>query len=651
LRFFRVNTLKYRSEIDGLRALAVLSVVIYHVSPQSLPGGFLGVDIFFVISGYLISLIILREQAAGTFSFVNFYARRARRLFPSLSIVLLATIIFGFFSLFADEYRRLGKHAFSAIIFLLNFQLQNEANYFDIASASKPLLHLWSLSIEEQFYFVWPTLFIVLGYLRLRISVVISVLTVSSFAFAIYLASRNPITLYFHPLSRFWEPLLGTMLAYYHYRFGINTFPMRIDQLWIRHLLSCAGLGAIFFSLFLFNGKMPHPNTLTLIPLLGVILCIASGTRSIGARFMAIKPIVGIGLISYPLYLWHWPILSYIRIIESGMPAQTLLWIGASAAVLFAVLTYRFIEQPLRQSRRVHPVLIGLGSTMIVLLLISFSLVAFDGFPDRPALHYVKAVEAQMQREPATDEFCLGLFKSGNAPVYCRQHNPSAQMIGLIGDSHAHALFTGVSELAEKQGYGTLLLANSGCPTLLGAVVGRDDVELQQCAKSIEKIIDTMLADKRIVSVVIASRGPQYLNGLGFGPVEASDNYPPITNLDRGYQSNPEKVFADGLASTATQLHQRGIRISYLLQVPELGVPALDCFGRPLTMSQQLLNKCTVEYETYQRRMQIYRTLVLNLVERIPFLQVIDVESTFCDAGGGAPGSLIISLCMLMTTT
>lgn len=133
-----MNTLKYRSDIDGLRALAVLGVVIYHVSPQSLPGGFLGVDIFFVISGYLISLIVFREQAAGTFSFADFYARRARRLFPALAVVLLATIVFGAFALFADEYQRLGKHAASAIVFLLNFQLMGEAGYFDVASDSKP---------------------------------------------------------------------------------------------------------------------------------------------------------------------------------------------------------------------------------------------------------------------------------------------------------------------------------------------------------------------------------------------------------------------------------------------------------------------------------------------------------------------------------
>jgi hypothetical protein len=209
-------------------------------------------------------------------------------------------------------------------------------------------------------------------------------------------------------------------------------------------------------------------------------------------------------------------------------------------------------------------------------------------------------------------------------------------MIGLIGDSHAHVLFPGVSELAEKEGYGTLLLANSGCPPFVGAVTGRNAVERQLCAQSIETIVDAIRNDTRIVSVVIASRGPQYLKGTGFGPVEASYNYPPITTelppIEQN-KSNPGKIFADGLRNTALQLYQRGIRVSYLLQVPELGVPALNCLGRPLTLTLQA-NKCTVEYEVYRGRMQSYRAQVSGLAVTAPFMQVIDAEQVFCNDGG-----------------
>ncbi|WP_188707683.1 acyltransferase family protein [Polaromonas eurypsychrophila] len=627
-----MSALKYRSDIDGLRALAVLSVVIYHVSPQSLPGGFLGVDIFFVISGYLISLIVFREQAAGTFSFADFYARRIRRIFPALAVVLLATVVFGAFSLFADEYRRLGIHAASAIVFLLNFQLMGEAGYFDVASDSKPLLHLWSLSVEEQFYLVWPALLVVLGRVRWRIGLVIGILIVGSFGFAIYLANKHLDAFYFHPLARFWELLLGAALAYCHNRFGINALPTRIDQPWMRHLLSFTGLGAIFFALFMFDGRAPHPSGLTLIPLLGTVFLMASGGSAVAGRLLALKPIVWIGLISYPLYLWHWPLLTYIRVMESGTPARGLLWIGAGAAVLLAGLTYRFIEQPLRHPSRARPALAILVSTMIVLFVASLSVVASEGLPGRTSVGYVKAAEAQIKREPASDEACKNLFAAGSAPVYCRLHNSGKQMIGLIGDSHAHVLFPGVSELAGKQGYGTLLLANSGCPPLLGAVTGRNAAERQSCAQSIETIVKAVLSDKRIVTVVIASRGPQYLTGAGFGPAEANYSYPPITTEPlptKQSQLTPGKIFADGLLNTSLQLHQRGIRVSYLLQVPELGVPARNCLGRPLVLTPQT-NMCTVEYEVYRDRMQSYRDQVLGLAQTAPYMRIINVEQALC---------------------
>ena len=629
-----------------MRALAVLSVVIYHVNPKLLPGGFLGVDIFFVISGYLISLIVFREQAAGAFNFADFYVRRARRLFPALAVVLLTTLVFGAFALFADEYQRLAKHAASAIFFLLNFQLMNETGYFDVASNSKPLLHLWSLSVEEQFYLVWPVLLVVLGRFRLRIGLVMGVLIVGSMVFAIQLASFNPDALYFHPLARFWELLLGAALAYYHHRFGVNTLPDGLDRTWMRHLLSFAGLTVIVSALFLFNDKAPYPGALTLIPLLGVTALIASGSNSVGSRCLSFKPMVWIGLISYPLYLWHWPLLSYIRIMESGAPAEALLWFGAGAALVLAALTYRFIEQPLRHSRKILPATVGLGSTMVVLFLASFGVVASDGLPGRPAVRHVKAAEAQMKREPATDESCLRLFPPGAAPTYCRQHNPMDRMIAIVGDSHAHVLFPGVSENAALQGYGTLLLANSGCPPLGGAVTGRNAHEKTKCMHSIDRIFDAIERDKRIVAVVFATRGPQYLTGAGFGPAEANYNYPPISSregIEAADGLSPYDVFSRGLKASVSRLNQHGLRVAYVLQVPELGVPAQNCVLRPLTVAENKTG-CSIDRAVYQERMRPYRALVANLHLNSEFFRVVDPSPVFCDSSkcsGASDGQLL----------
>lgn len=626
-----MSALKYRSDIDGLRALAVLSVVVYHVNPKLLPGGFLGVDIFFVISGYLISLIVFREQAGGKFSFTDFYARRARRLFPALAVVLLTTMVFGAFALFADEYQRLAKHAASAIVFLLNFQLMNEAGYFDVASNSKPLLHLWSLSVEEQFYLVWPVLLVMLGRFRLRIGLVIGVLIVGSLVFAIQLASFNPDILYFHPIARFWELLSGAALAYYHHRFGVNALPAGFDRPWIRHLLSFAGLTVIISALFWFNGEAPYPGALTLIPLLGVTALIASGSNAFGSRFLSYKPMVWIGLISYPLYLWHWPLLCYIRIMDSGAPAEALLWVGAGAALLLATLTYLFIEQPLRHAGRVRPALAGLVSAMSLLLVASFGVVASDGLPDRSVVHYVKAAEAQMKREPVTDESCLRRFPQGAAPVYCREHKLGPRMIAIIGDSHAHVLFPGFAEQAERAGYGVLLLANSGCPPFVGAVTGKTDSERHECSLAVEKILSVVLRDGRIKNVILATRGPIYLTGKGYGPAEADYDHPPIDYglpREKTYKVGVDP-FLDGLLATLHRLSDSGRSISYFLQPPELGVPPRNCLGRPLELVSTA--SCAVSVKDYRERMREYRAILTMAQAKFPTMSVWDPQPLLCD--------------------
>ena len=285
------SAVTYRADIDGLRAVAVLSVLVFHVAPSALPGGFLGVDIFFVISGYLISLILLREQADGRFRFRSFYARRVRRLFPALVVVLVATLAFGAFSLFADEYERLARHAYYAIAFVLNFRLMREAGYFDVASSAKPLLHLWSLSVEEQFYLAWPV--VLLGARRLRVDagIVIVVLSVASLAFGAHLAARNADALYYHPLARGWELLVGAGVAWWHARRG-GALPAVLEPRAARNMLSVAGLLLIAWALFTFDEHAPYPRPSLIAPLFGVAALIASGQGATVNRALAARPLV-----------------------------------------------------------------------------------------------------------------------------------------------------------------------------------------------------------------------------------------------------------------------------------------------------------------------------------------------------------------------
>ncbi len=592
----------------------------------------MGVDIFFVISGYLISLILFRELSAGAFSFANFYARRVRRLFPALVVVLSATIAFGGFVLFADEYKRLGKHAASAILFLLNFRLIDEAGYFDVASVAKPLLHLWSLSVEEQFYLFWPLLLVLLRRLGLQNGSVLAILSGASLIYALDLAQHDFDALFFHPLARFWELLAGSVLAHVHHQEGTHVLPSRIGHR-IKDALSAVGLVAIILPLLLWHRDFTHPGWLTIVPVLGAVIVIACGSLAAGNRLLALKPLVWIGLISYPLYLWHWPILSFLHIVESGKPHLAALWLGAGFSLLLAATTYRYIEQPLRVPLQSRTRLVGLMGTMGVLLAISVFVVKSDGLPNRPALRHDRAAEAYMKREPAQDQACMARFAASVAPVYCRQQGSNERMIAVIGDSHAHVLFDGVAALAAKLGYGTLLLANSSCPPFDGAVTGRNLSERSRCAANIETILTAIERDSSVKFTVIASRGPQYISGSGFGPAEETYLYPPISawpNTDSGSLRLPADVFRDGIKRTVKRLHEQEIKVAYVLQVPELGVSVRNCMQRPWTLTNIDLG-CTVAYPVYRNRMFLYRSLIEQVSTSLNFMSVADLESVFCN--------------------
>ncbi|WP_291516636.1 acyltransferase family protein [Acidovorax sp.] len=625
----------YRPDIDGLRALAVLSVLVHHVDAPLLSGGFLGVDIFFVISGYLISLIVFRELALGDFSFAHFYARRIRRLFPALIAVFLACLVFGAYALFADEYQRLGRHALVAISFLLNFLLMREAGYFDVVSSAKPLLHLWSLSVEEQFYLVWPVLLVLAARVRLKASLLLGVAVVGSFLFALHLGETRLDALYFHPLARFWELLFGAGLAYTHHRFGVDVLPARMDQVWVRHLLSLAGLITVCAAMFTFDGKTPHPGVSALLPLLGAVALIASGPVAIGNRLLTFKPMVWVGLISYPLYLWHWPVLSYLRIMESGAPSPLMLWSGAGAAVLLAWATYRFIECPIRQAPQDRAAVTALVSGMALLLVVAGVVWQTGGLPGRDSVRHAVDAAAMMNREPATDEPCRRGFAPNAAPVYCRLHASPDRIVAVVGDSHAHALYPGIAEKATAWGYGAILLANSGCPPLSGTTWGRNEPEKTACAAAIEKILRAVEQDGRIAAVVLATRGPQYIDGTGFGPVEAHYNYPPLAAWGPGSAGgdgdDPAEVFARGLGDTVQRLGRKKVPLVYLLQVPELGVPAHNCIDRPLTVTGRH-SGCVVARSVYDDRMRLYRQHVARVAAQVPALGVVDPLPVFCDA-------------------
>jgi peptidoglycan/LPS O-acetylase OafA/YrhL len=351
---------KYRPDIDGLRAVAVLGVLFFHAFPLHLPGGFVGVDIFFVISGFLISGIILTGLEGGRFSFMGFYSRRIRRIFPALVLVCAACLAFGWFCLMPTAFSRLGRHVLGGATFVSNFVVLRESGYFDLAAMRKPLRHLWSLGIEEQYYLVWPALLFLCRKSKRATGILLIAVGLASFGFSLYMTWAAREIAYYLPLTRFWELMIGSGLAFVSIH-GAPSLPGLVGpartsdaRLAARLANGKAILGAIAVALgfVLINERRMFPGWWALLACGGSALIISAGPDAwINRRILASRLCVWVGLISYPLYLWHWPLLSFADIIDNHTPPVAYRAIALGASAVLAWATYRLIELPVRQGK------------------------------------------------------------------------------------------------------------------------------------------------------------------------------------------------------------------------------------------------------------------------------------------------------------
>jgi peptidoglycan/LPS O-acetylase OafA/YrhL len=461
---------KYRPDIDGIRAIAVTSVVASHAFPEYLPDGFIGVDIFLVISGYLISSIIMRDLERGSFSFPTFYGRRIRRIFPALTLVLAVTLFFGWYCLFAPEFRQLGLHAAVSALFSENLLLWSEAGYFDKSSILKPTLHLWSLAIEEQFYILWPALLFMAFSLRWGIGSVLSGLALVSFVTNIADVYDDPTAAYYSPFGRAWELLVGAVLARMEVRFPQVLAKVRERRLWsinLNDLLSFLGLAFILSAPAMINDKSAFPGFWALLPSFGTFLLISAGPAAwVNRRILALPPMVGCGLISYPLYLWHWPPLSFTAIIFTEVTPKK-----AAVCVLFSViaawLTFRFVELPIRRggisSTGIRNLVGGLTGGMVIIL-ISGTTVATGLLRSRlwmfnaPVRHEWSFIQTKY---PDYTPNMVGIYQL---------HPDRSEKLLMIGDSrmaqYAERLDKIIGE--NPQLPGVVMAIGGGCPPIQG---------------------------------------------------------------------------------------------------------------------------------------------------------------------------------------
>ncbi len=376
----------YRPDIDGMRAVAVMAVVIYHAFPGMLHGGFIGVDIFFVISGYLISLVILENLERGRFSFTDFYSRRIRRIFPALLVVLSSSYAFGWFWLLADEFKQLGGHVAAGAAFVSNLLLWSESGYFDPVAESKPLLHLWSLGIEEQFYIVWPLLLWVGWKAKLNLVWVSAALGMGSFAWNLVEVTADSTATFYSPLTRIWELLCGSALAWWtlrHQKTGPSSSASSGNVMGA-NALSVSGLLFLLAGFWFIRESLAFPGYWAVLPVVGAVCLIAAGPGAWFNRVVLAHPVmVWIGLISFPLYLWHWPMLSFARILAvKGLETNVVLALMA-LAVLLAWMTYFLVERPIRFKLRGSWITLSLAASMLLAGGLGYATMTSQGFPNR----------------------------------------------------------------------------------------------------------------------------------------------------------------------------------------------------------------------------------------------------------------------------
>jgi peptidoglycan/LPS O-acetylase OafA/YrhL len=488
----RPTGLSYRPDIDGLRAIAVLAVVIFHAFPNVLPGGFVGVDIFFVISGYLIGSILLLQLSEGRFSFRDFYARRIKRIFPSVVLVLAAAYVFGWFSLIDTEYKELGKHIAAGASFLSNFALWNEAGYFDLSAESKPLLHLWSLAVEEQFYVFWPLILWVFHRRRLNPLFAIIGIGIISLALNIGLAHTNPTADFYSPFTRFWELMIGCGLAYRHInKQGISSRNA--------HFSGVAGAFMIVLSLILFRGEQGYPGWAALLPTWGACLLIAAGPDSvINRRILNTRLLVWIGLISFPLYLWHWPLLVFSRLQAGETPAWSVRLLAILAALILAWISYRLVERPIRFGKRNAWKVPMLVLAMTIVGLVGLKTYQRDGLSFRLS-HMVAQFAGDESNIDLRRAHSCFLEDADNVDMFvdsCTEPG-TKPLVFLWGDSIATALYPGLRSLQSQYDFRIAQYSAGNCPPLLGA-----DARNERCAEIHQNILAKMRKERPDLVVI-----------------------------------------------------------------------------------------------------------------------------------------------------
>ncbi len=607
----------YRREIDGLRALAVLPVILFHAGFETFSGGFVGVDVFFVISGYLITTIILAELEQGKFSIVNFYERRARRILPALFLVMLVCIPFAWFWLLPSDMKDFSQSLVAVSVFASNILFWRESGYFDTAAELKPLLHTWSLAVEEQFYVLFPLFLMLFWRLGKRwILVMLGLVFVASLAVAEWAAYAKPTAAFYLLPTRGWELLIGAFAAFYLSKANRKEFGKAMGEVggWL-------GVALILYAVFAYSKATPFPGLYALVPTLGTVLVILFATQqtTVG-RFVGNKAFVGVGLISYSAYLWHQPLFAFLKHSDFD-DTKEIYALLILLTLLLAFISWKFVETPFRKksifSRKAIFIFAFLGSAFFIGL--GFFGHRTNDFDSREHMAIFKDLlydTSKLGFQQCSDS----LSKQDPKLNYCMSASPNPNAL-LVGDSHADDKFYGIHK--EVLSYDWKLVGNSSCPPLFGVKVKSADGT--ECTERLQKIFSYIDANSSSIKVVVLSFAHMYpldvLIAADHIQLQFDPNDSIIVDLNDSSLGKIE-AFYTGLKRTVDFLESRNIDVVITLDIPELVTFPADCLKNQIG--------CNFSKSDVLSRQVVLRNKINELAASSANVRVFDSLDVFC---------------------
>jgi len=632
---------KYRAEIDGLRALAVLPVILFHAGFEWFSGGFVGVDVFFVISGYLITTIIINDMAEGQFSIINFYERRARRILPALFFVMLACIPFAWLWLTPSDLKDFGQSLVAVSTFSSNILFWSESGYFDTAAEIKPLLHTWSLAVEEQYYILFP-IFLMLTW-RLGLKRILSLLTVAfviSLGVAHWGAFAMPKATFYLLPTRGWELLIGVFAAFY---LKHNDY-LKSDRL--NQVLSLLGFGLVVGAIIAFDHSTPFPSLYALIPTVGTVLLILTAVPKTWIyKLLSYSPIVGIGLISYSAYLWHQPILAFARQRLLGEISDVLLLLFCLSSLVIGYVSWMYVEKPFRNKKKITRRSIFFFSLAGMTLFSLSGLITHNnnGFIDRYPSFLVDIMEVTKSHiDERDDRKCFRVDKQSSVPNCIKGSATGVPNFAVIGDSHASTLVSELNKIFVNNNSSFVQYTKSACPPIFEFIDRAGD----KCDVFIDNVVSD-LASRNIETVILLARWSYYIHDDDYsnanGGVEFRGRREAYSAGDIPLTSNfssRRSAILEGYEEFVHSLIRNGIRVIVLGPVPAHAWDVPSTIIKFSQYSDHIVSLPPLSYAVYEERNKEVLDM-FNLLSKKGVIAFVDSGSIFCNGNSNSFGDKV----------